>query len=261
MAAWRSDYSPAMIASALLHGGVFALALVSWPWTHDLAVGGSVPVNIVTNAPQTDLRPAIQAPEDQAAQTEQPVPDAPAEAAAPEPVPAPPAPKPAPAAAVAAKAPAKPAAKPQKTAGLDLDALEATIAKAAKASGGKSSSAAKGPSRPETAKVARPDLGEGLAANALKGLADELQRRWNPNCEVEGGRSVKVRVIFTLGAGGQVVGPVTAGGQERSSNTVEQAAAERAIRAVYQAAPFKNLPRDFYGDRIAVNFNAAEACS
>jgi hypothetical protein len=41
---------------------------------------------------------------------------------------------------------------------------------------------------------------------------------------------------------------------------VEKAAAERAIRAVYAAAPFRTLPRQFYGDRIAVNFNAREAC-
>ena len=37
-------------------------------------------------------------------------------------------------------------------------------------------------------------------------------------------------------------------------------AAERAIRAVFAAAPFRDLPRQFYGDRIAVNFNAREAC-
>ena len=32
--------------------------------------------------------------------------------------------------------------------------------------------------------------------------------RWNPNCEVEGGRDVLVRVAFKLGVGGQVVGDV-----------------------------------------------------
>ncbi|WP_332774302.1 energy transducer TonB [Phenylobacterium sp.] len=265
MASRSREFSPAMIASLALHLGVFGLAFVSWPWTRELSVGASVPINIVSNAPDTNLRQAVQAPEVETAQTEQPVPDAPAEAAAPDPapIPTPPAPKPASAAPPkpALKAPTKPAPKPQKTASLDLDALAADVAKAARSSGSRTSSAAKGPARQETAKVARPDMGDGLAANALKGLADELQRRWNPNCEVEGGRSVKVRVTFTLGAGGQVIGQVEAGGKERSANAVEQAAAERAIRAVYQAAPFKNLPRDFYGDRIAVNFNAAEACS
>jgi len=286
MAARSYEFSPAMVASLALHLGVFALAFVSWPWTRELSVGASVPVNIVSNAPQTNLRPAVQAPEEQAAQTEQPAPEAPPEPAAPEPtpVPTPPKPTPTPKAAPAPapapvptpppptkaapakpveKAPAKPAPKAQKTTGLDLDALAADVAKAQKSSGSRTSSAAKGAARPETARVARPDLGDGMAANALKGLADELQRRWNPNCEVEGGNTVRVRVTFTLGAGGQVIGQVEAGGQERASNPnlVERAAAERAIRAVYQAAPFKTLPRDFYGDKIAVNFNAREACS
>ena len=97
-------------------------------------------------------------------------------------------------------------------------------------------------------------------AAALSGLTDELQRRWNPNCDVEGGRDVQVRVTFTLGVGGQVVGEVNA--QIRGAqNAVSQAAADRATRAVYAASPFRSLPREFYGDRIAVNFNAREACS
>lgn len=281
MAARRVEFSPAMIASVLLHAGVFALAFVAWPGVRDLPTGSSVPVNIVSNAPTTNLRQAVQAPEEQVAQTEAPTPEAPPEPASPDPppVPTPPQPQPkrsppaptppapkAPAAKpakAAEKAPARPAPKTpaQKSPGLDLDALAADVAKAAKSSGSRNSSAAKGATRQETAKVARPDMGSGDAANAIRGLSDELQRRWNPNCEVEGGRDVKIRVLFTLGPGGQVVGQVDAGGQERSSNTVVQAAAERAIRAVYAAAPFKNLPRDFYGDRIAVNFNAREACS
>jgi periplasmic protein TonB len=94
----------------------------------------------------------------------------------------------------------------------------------------------------------------------MTGLVDELQRRWNPNCDVEGGRDVQVRVVFTIGAGGQVVG--NAASQIRSTpNNVAQAAADRAVRAVYAAAPYRTLPREFYGTKIAVNFNAREACS
>jgi len=109
--------------------------------------------------------------------------------------------------------------------------------------------------------VARQTVGTGLAAGAaLTGLAEELQRRWNPNCEVEGGRDVIVKVNFQLGVGGQVVGDVVP--QIQGSRTpVAQASADRAVRAVYAAAPFRGLPREFYGDRIAVNFNAREACA
>ena len=95
----------------------------------------------------------------------------------------------------------------------------------------------------------------------MSGLSEELQRRWNPNCEVEAARNVRVRVTFRLGSDGRVVGDVRAGGQENSSDPVVRAAAERAIRAVYSAAPFTTLPREFYGDQIAVSFNAAQACA
>jgi outer membrane biosynthesis protein TonB len=156
--------------------------------------------------------------------------------------------KPAP---VAAK-PAPPA-KPEKS--LDLDALAASISRSAKPS-----SADKGPTRPETALQARATMGTAQQAAAFSGLTQELQRRWNPNCDVEGGRDVVVRVTFAIGAGGQVVGDV--GSQITGAQTpVSQAAAQRAVRAVYAASPFRSLPREFYGERVAVNFNAREACS
>ena len=103
-------------------------------------------------------------------------------------------------------------------------------------------------------------MGTAEQAAAFSGLTQELQRRWNPNCDVEGGRDVLVRVTFTIGAGGQVVGDVAS--QIRSAQTpVSQAAAQRAVRAVYAASPFRSLPREFYGERVAVNFNAREACT
>ncbi|MET3526097.1 energy transducer TonB [Phenylobacterium koreense] len=275
MARERSEFSGAMVASALLHVGIFAVALIGWPWGKELPMGSAVPINIVANAPSTNLAPAVEGPEELPAQTEEPVPDAPTPPAAPEPQPVPtppqptpkaapqpapqakpaPAPTPKPAPKPAAKTPAKPAPKAEK--GLDLDALAASVAK----SGGQRSSAAKGPSRPATAQQARPDLGTGQAAAAISGMSGEIERRWNPNCAVEGGRDVKLKLSVTLGTGGRVVGEVTAGGAERSSNAVVRAAAERAIRAVYAAAPFPNVPRSFYGDPIILNFNTRDACS
>jgi outer membrane biosynthesis protein TonB len=152
--------------------------------------------------------------------------------------------------------PQTPAAKPEKK--LDLDALAASLARSTEA---KPSSAAKGPTRPETALQARPAAGTGLSAAAMNGLADELQRRWNPNCDVEGGRDVVVKVAFQLGAGGNVSGDVSSQILRGGPGAVTQAAAERAVRAVYAASPFRALPREFYGQRITVNFNAREACS
>jgi periplasmic protein TonB len=261
----RRELSPALMGSVLLHTTLAVLLLVSWNFNRDLKEGSVVPVTIVSRAPDADLRPAEQAPVEQAAQAEEPVPQAPLQSTppAPQPKPAPP-PKPEPIPKVvkpiAAPTPVKPAppAKPEKS--LDLDALSASISKMTKAAPPKPSSAAKGPAHAETALAARATTGTGLSAAAMTGLVDELQRRWNPNCDVEGGRDVQVRVVFTIGAGGQVVG--NAASQIRSTpNNVAQAAADRAVRAVYAAAPYRTLPREFYGTKIAVNFNAREACS
>jgi periplasmic protein TonB len=254
----RSEVSPAFVGSLALHGLVLAALLISWRFSHALTIGTVVPVTIVANAPSTDLRPAEQAPQEQAAQTEAPQADAPLQATppAPQPTPAPP-PKPAKAEKPAEKpAPQKTQApaKPEKS--LNLDALAASVSKAVKPS-----AAAKGPTRAETALQARPAAGTGLSAAAMNGLADELQRRWNPNCDVEGGRDVVVKVTFQLGAGGNVVGDVGSQILHGGQGAAAQAAADRAVRAVYAASPFRDLPRQFYGEQITVNFNAREACS
>jgi outer membrane biosynthesis protein TonB len=255
-----------MMGSVALHGTVLALLLISWRFSHELKVGAVVPVTIVANAPETNLKAAEQAPIEQTAQTETPVAEAPPEVAPPpaQPTPAPPTPKPAPPKPAPEPAPAPKAAqkpaKPEKT--LDLDALASSLAKSApKTQPPKPSSAVKGPARPETALRARPALGTGnSAAAAVSGLADELQRRWNPNCEVQGGRDVIIKATFELGAGGNVVGDVQTQ-IVRGQGGVASAAAVRARSAVFAAAPFRNLPREFYGERISVNFNAREACS
>lgn len=262
----RTEVSPAFVGSVAFHAAVLAALLISWRFTHELKIGASVPVTIVSNAPETNLREAEQAPVEQAAQTEAPVAEAPPQAApTPKPQPPPPAPVPPKAQTPPPKpAPQKPAppkpqpqpAKPEKS--LDLDALAASIPTSKTTP--KPSSATKGPSRPETALQARPALGTGNAAAAATGLTDELQRRWNPNCDVQGGRDVVVKVIFQLGAGGQVVGNVSSE-IVRGQGNVAQVAAARAVSAVYAAAPFRNLPREFYGDRISVNFIARDACS
>ena len=258
----RAEVSPAALGSLALHGTILVALLISWRFSHDLKIGAAVPVNIVANAPETDLREAEQAPVEQAAQTEAPVAEAPPQAAPP-PVPEPattPLPKPAPAKPPPAPAEAKkPPPKPEKT--FSLDALMASLPKpAAKPTTAKPSSATKGPTQQETALQARPALGTGNSAAAIAGLADELQRRWNPNCEVQGGRDVVIRATFQLGAGGNVAGDV-ATEVVRGQGGVAQAAANRARSAVFAAAPFRSLPREFYGERISVNFNAREACS
>lgn len=308
----RDGLAPALAGSAVLHVLVAALFLVSWPWAKELKIGSVVPVKIVTNAPNTDVRPAEQAPEEQEAATEEPVPNeslqapappepapqpehtpakptpapaksAPPTPAPPKPTPPVPTPKPSPTAQktpAAKPQPAPSAAKPTPHEEVDLDKLLASVSKSGgRPTGQTRSSAPRGPTRTESARQARPAAGTGLSANAFAGFKDELQRRWNPNCDVEGGRDVRVKVTFTIGMGGEVAGDVTAdaqggGGAIRITvnNSAEarggavptdvvRAGAERAIRAVYGTAPYRGLPPAYYGQRIIVNFNALEACA
>jgi outer membrane biosynthesis protein TonB len=223
-----------------------------------------VPVTIVTEGP-TNVRPAIEDVVDQTAQTEEPTPEAdpqpPAPVPAPTPTPAPAPPKAQAPAPTPKPTPAKPAAaKPEPD---FFASLEKTLAKTPKAAGKPVANAAKGPTRPETSTQPRPGAGAmtGLQAAAIAGMKDEIQRRWNPNCEVEGGADVQVKVNFKLASGGRLVDKVTANGAENSPNATIKAAAERAIRAVYQSAPFEGLPPDYYGPQLNLNFKARDACA
>jgi outer membrane biosynthesis protein TonB len=251
------------MGSLALHLAVAAAFLISWRHARDIKIGAVVPVTLVSDAPPAELSPAIQAPEAQTAQVDEPTPSAPLEAAAPAPQPAlqPAASQPAPpkAAALTPKPQAKTPAKPEKS--LDLDALAASVSKMAKPAAAKPSSAAKGASRPETAVQARTGAGSAAATAALSGLAEELQRRWNPNCAVADAREVVVAVTFTLNSGGGVSGEPRAQLAQGAQNAGARAAADRAVSAVYAAAPFRSLPREIYGQPIRVNFDAKKACS
>lgn len=283
----ETGFSPALLGSVAFHGALAAAFLIGWPWKapKPITLGESVPVTIVTEGP-TNVRPAEEAPVEQAAQTEEPTPEAtpqpPAPVPAPRPTPAPtppakappqPTPKPNPTPPKPAPAPTlKPVPKPTPTPAKKpapakpsedfFSSLEASLAKTKKATGKPTANAARGPTRAETSVSARPAAGAatGLSAAALGRLQGEVQDRWNPNCEVEGGSNVNVRVVFVIGAGGRVIGQPESPGTS-SPDPVVKAASDRAVRALLQASPFAYLPSDLYGQKIALNFNAKQACS
>lgn len=261
----RNQLSPALVGSVVLHGAVAVAILVGLPDKpgKPVTIGEGVPVTIVTEGP-TNVRPAVEDVVDQTAQAEELTPEA---------TPEPPAPVPAPTPQPSPAAPPKPAPTPTPNAKKPLPSpkadndffasLEKTLAKTPQAKGKPVANAAKGPTRAETATEARPGAGAmtALQAAAIAGMKDEIQRRWNPNCEVEGGGAVQVRVSFKLQSSGRISGQVTAAEAERSGDPVVRAAAERAIRAVYQSAPFEGLPPDYYGPSLNLNFKARDACA
>lgn len=271
----RQSLAPALLAAATLHLAVFAALVFLARSTQPLSVGASVPINIVANAPTTDTRAAEIAPAPEQAQTETRVAEATPSSAPPAPKVA--APRPAP----PTPTPPKPAAKPKTTASptpspakskpvvaqaktpaakpaFSLDALQASISKAASSSPSKPAGGKRGPAQRETAPQARPDVGPGVSANDIAGLSQLLQRLWNTNCDADGGDTVVVPVRFTVDEDGRVVGRVSAGGQEASSDPVVFAAARRAIDAVHAAAPYAQIYR---GKAFKVIFDAKKACS
>jgi outer membrane biosynthesis protein TonB len=256
----RSDNRlPALAVAAALHVALIA-ALVLFPAHPNLPIGSSVPINIVSSAPFTDTRPAVQAPETATAAAPEPTPQAP---------PQPPAPQVAPPAfsrttptplRTQREAPPQASARPTQAAAkpLDLNHLQQLIDNARRTSSQAASSAQRGPARAETAPLARPDAGQGVSQSDMLGLQQLLERLWNPNCDVAGGAAVRLKVKFLIGLSGNLVGAPSAGGLERSGDPVVSAAALRALDAVREAAPY---PPPYYGQSIVVNFDAKEACA
>jgi len=282
----RDSRLPAILAAVALHGALLALLLVAPVKPPPmLPVGSSVPITIVSSATVTDTRPAVQAPETQTAAAPEPTPAAPPQAPAPkvEPTPAftptpPPArpkperPRPTPPPQPSLHptptprtppAPPQPAARPTPAQRpIDFNHLQSIIDNARRASGNPASSAQRGPARAETAPQARPDAGRGVSQSDLLGLQQLLERLWRPNCDAPGVDTLKVKVRFTVGLNGNLLGPsgrqVTVIGREGSSLSGLAPDELRAVDSVHRAEPFAE---PYYGQTIVVNFDAKEACS
>lgn len=266
IAAWpdlAEGRSPALFAALVLHIGLFLiLTLAARP--SFTPMGAAVPINIVASGPITDSRAAVAALTAQTAQVETPT------AAASPPVPPPAAARPPAPAASTPQAVSKPAptprplpAKPEPSVrparpDLNLDALASSIARTTRPSPPRPAFARRGPAAAETALQTRIDAGQGVSQSDIAGLSQLLERLWNPNCVVEAGDAVIVPVRFNIGDDGRLVGRVTGGGRETSSDPIVFAAARRAIDAVRQAEPYGAVYR---GKSFTVNFDAKTACS
>lgn len=255
----RTGISPALAASALLHG----LGLVAAIYLVDLfkapfQLGGGVPVTLVSDAPP-ELKFAPQADEDQEAQAETPDP-----LAEPDPIPPEPELVPSPTPTPTPVTPKKPAPRPTPKSDLDLDRLLRDVqpssrprppAKPPRPAGG-----AQGPSRAETAvKVGSGKRVSAATQGYLLDLGGDLSRRWNPNCLVEGGADVGAVVRFRVTTGGRLLGPPVSS-EENTTNAMVRVASERAKRAVYASEPFRNFPPELYGEELIYPFDAAAAC-
>ncbi|MEW6539883.1 MAG: cell envelope integrity protein TolA, partial [Pseudomonadota bacterium] len=143
----------------------------------------------------------------------------------------------------ATPAPARPA--PQRTeSSLDLDALA-------------------GPTRP-TNNRGRPATGQqgaGTASQAtgpqITAIFNQVYPNWILPCDIPGADQLRIQVELTLSADGRITrGPSLINAQ---SSNVYRAAADGALRALRQTAPF-DVPQGFPGGVYRPTFNTERAC-
>jgi hypothetical protein len=152
---------------------------------------------------------------------------------------------------------AKPQSRPRRDR-FDLNALASSLDRDQKPS-----AATRGPSRSQTALTPRVEPGVQQATNdAAKTVGARLNRIWNKSCSVPGFRDQVVQVTFNLNIDGSLSGDPHADGYDPRAATVREGAIERALTAVRQAAPFRELPRETYGQwkHFTAIFNGREAC-
>jgi len=258
--------SPAILASILLHGGLAALALVSWPTEapRELDLRSAVPVSIVSDveiasAPADNPQPES-SPADAATAPPPPAPEPVPQPPTPTPPPPRPAPTPAPRKTPPQPTPPRPQPTPPRpqppqprpatpakdTATLDLSTLT-------------------GPNRPRPnsgQNAAAGQQGQGQAPQAtgplIAAIASQVYQNWNLTfCSLPGGDDLRVRMEFRLSAEGRIVaGPTLIDPQ---SSAVYRAAADSAVRALRVSAPF-DVPEGFTGAVFRPTFNTDRAC-
>jgi len=182
---------------------------------------------------------------------------APTPAPAPRPTPTPPRPTPAPPEKARPTLPRETPARPQPSApapapaparpqpGLDLDALA-------------------GPPRPtqNTGRPAAGQQGSGQASQAtgpqITAIFNQVYPNWILPCDIPGANELRIQVDLTLSPDGRITrGPTLVDPQ---SSAVYRAAADGALRALRQTAPF-DVPAGFPGGAYRPTFNTERACA
>ncbi len=269
--------SPAILGAVLLHAGVAALFLIAPRAEREqiTPIMTSVPVSIVSSqvveaaaadnpseelvtedaatappetvepepAPPEPTPPAPTPPAPRPAPTPRPTPPRPTPPRPSPPVPTPPRPTPP---RPTPPRPTPPRSTPtQPTAPLDLDALA-------------------GPRRPAPTPGPRAPTGQqgqGQAAQAtgpqITAIFNQVYPNWTLPCDIPGADQLRIEMDVTLSADGRI----TAGPTLRNarSDAVYRAAADGALRALRQTAPF-DVPQGFPGGPFRPTFNTERAC-
>ena len=121
-----------------------------------------------------------------------------------------------------------------------------------------------GPPRPATRPGARPatgQQGQGSAPQAtgpqLTAIFNQVYPNWVLPCDIPGARDLRIQMDVTIDRNGRITsGPTLIGAR---GDPVWRAAADGAIRALRQSAPF-DVPEGFPGVSARPTFNTERAC-
>lgn len=121
-----------------------------------------------------------------------------------------------------------------------------------------------GPPRPATRPGARPATGQtgrGSAPQAtgpqITAIFNQVYPNWILPCDIPGARDLRIQMDVTLDERGRITaGPTLIGAR---SDSVYRAAADGAVRALRQTAPF-DVPEGFPGGAYRPTFNTERAC-
>lgn len=253
---------PSLIASVLLHAGVAALALVSWPSERETPreLLATVPVSIVSE--MTVSAAAPDNPSDELVEEDgSSSPEAPAEVPpepVPEPVPTPPQPRPEPPRKAEPRPEPPQRADPPRKAdpprqppqrreepGLNLDELS---------------------ERPRTGtttgRTSTGDRGTGAAPRALgqadlQSIAAQITPHWNPPCHLPGIEGVSLSVEVRMSEDGRLVGDPRL--RNPRSDATWRAAADSIMRAI-RIPPRYRMPPNYQEQSFIITFPLAQAC-
>ncbi len=247
-----------LLASIVVHAAV-VLAVVGYGllgFTREpLNVESAVPVSIIS---ETVIEAAAADNPDDELVTEDAA-TAPVAPTPPEPVPPEPVPPPTPAPAPVKKAtpprptpprtppprPQPPRPTPPREPTLDLDSLA-------------------GPPRPGPRPGPRPPTGQTGAGSAsqatgpqITAIFNQVYPNWNVLCDLEGADDLRIQMDVTLDEQGRITsGPTLIGAR---ADPIYRAAADAAVRAIRQTAPF-DVPTGFPGGRFRPTFITERAC-
>ena len=122
-----------------------------------------------------------------------------------------------------------------------------------------------GPPRPSTRPGTRPatgQQGQGAAPRAtgpqISAIFNQVYPNWILPCDIPGARDLRIQMDVTLDARGRIIaGPTLLGAR---SDPVWRAAADGAVRAIRQTAPF-DVPAGFEGGPFRPTFVTERACA